>query len=99
LTFDGQKNNVLGSKYFNGDPKLGLELGYRNIVFLRGGIMNIQSVKQIDGKKELSYMPSVGVGLKIDNLCIDYALSNFGGGAGLPYSNIISLRFGINKKV
>lgn len=98
LTFDGKKNNVLQSTYFNADPKLGLELGYRNIVFLRGGVMNFQTVKQIDGKKELSYMPSVGVGLKINNLAIDYALSNFGSSADLPYSNIISLRLGINKR-
>ena len=98
LTFDGQKNNVIQSKYFNADPKCGIELGYKSIVFLRGGVMNFQTVKQIDGQKELSYMPSVGVGLKINNLAIDYALSNFGSGADLPYSNIISLRLGINKK-
>ncbi|MES2779654.1 MAG: PorV/PorQ family protein [Bacteroidota bacterium] len=98
ITFDGKKNNVLQSEYFNADPKMGIEMGYRNIVFLRGGVMNIQTVKQIDGTKELSYMPSVGVGLKINNLSIDYALSNFGSGADLPYSNIISLRLGINKK-
>lgn len=98
LTFDGKKNTVLKSTYFNADPKMGLELGYRNIVFVRGGIMNMQYVQQIDGKKELSYMPSVGVGLKINNLAIDYALSNVGNGADLPYSNIISLRLGINKR-
>ena len=98
LTFDGTKNNIIQSKYFNADPKFGLELGYKNLVFVRSGVMNIQSVKQIDGKKELSYMPSVGVGLKINNLSIDYALSNFSTGADLPYSNIISLRLGINKK-
>ena len=98
LTFDGQKNNVIQSKYFNTDPKCGVEMGYRNIVFVRGGVMNFQTVKQIDGKKELTFMPSVGVGLKINNLAIDYALSNFGSGADLPYSNIISLRLGINKR-
>jgi hypothetical protein len=98
LTFDGTKNNIIQSKYFNADPKFGLELGYKNLVFVRSGVMNIQSIKQIDGKKELSYMPSVGVGLKINNLSIDYALSNFSTGADLPYSNIISLRLGINKK-
>ncbi len=98
LTFDGRKNNWIQSKYFNVDPRIGLELGYRDIVFLRSGIMNFQSVKQFDGSYELSYMPSVGVGLQINNLSIDYALSNFGSTTGLPYSNIISLRLGINKK-
>lgn len=98
LTFDGQKNNVIQSAYFNIDPRLGLELGYRNLVFLRGGMMNFQEVKQINGETERTFMPSVGVGLQINRLSIDYALSNFGGAAGLPYSNIISLRLGINKR-
>lgn len=98
LTFDGRKNNWIQSKYFNVDPKIGLELGYKELVFLRGGMMNFQTVQQIDGKREISYMPSVGVGLKINNLSIDYALSNFGGSTDLPYSNVISLRLGINKK-
>ncbi len=98
LTFDGRKNNWIQSKYFNVDPRIGLEAGYKDMVFLRTGIMNFQSVKQFDGSSEISYMPSVGVGLKINNLSIDYALSNFGSSTGLPYSNIISLRLGINKK-
>ncbi len=98
LTFDGRKNNWIQSKYFNVDPRIGVETGYKDIVFLRGGVMNIQTIKQIDGTEELSYMPSIGVGLKINNFCIDYAFSNFGSSAVLNYSNIISLRIGINKK-
>jgi hypothetical protein len=98
LTFDGRKNNVVQSKYFNVDPRIGLELGYKDLVFLRGGMMNFQEVKQIDGTTDMSFMPSVGVGLKVSNLSIDYALSNFGGSTALPYSNVISLRIGINKK-
>jgi hypothetical protein len=98
LTFDGRKNNWIQSKHFNVDPRIGVELGYKDLVFLRGGMMNFQTITQIDGTKEISYMPSVGAGIKINNLSIDYALSNFGGGTDLPYSNVISLRLGINKK-
>lgn len=98
LTFDGRKNNLIQSKYFNVDPRFGVEMGYKDLVFLRGGMMNFQEVKQIDGSTDWSFMPSVGVGLQINNLSIDYALSNFGGSTSLPYSNVISLRLGINKK-
>lgn len=98
LTFDGRKNNLIQSTYFNVDPRFGLEMGYRDLVYLRGGMMNFQEVKQIDGSTDMSFMPSVGVGLQISNLSIDYALSNFGGSTSLPYSNVISLRLGINKK-
>lgn len=98
ITFDGRKNNVIQSRYLNADPRIGLEAGYKDIVFVRGGLMNLQQVQQIDGNKEWSYMPSVGVGLKINSFSIDYALSNFGGASALPYSNVISLKLGINKK-
>jgi hypothetical protein len=98
LTFDGRKNNWIQSQYFNADPRIGLEMGYKDLVFLRGGMMNFQTIKQIHGSNDLSFMPSVGVGLKISNLNIDYALSNFGGSTSLPYSNVISLKLGINKK-
>lgn len=98
LTVDGRKNNVIQSEFFNADPRIGLEAGYKDIVFVRGGLMNLQQVQQIDGTKEWSYMPSVGIGLKINSFSIDYALSNFGGASDLPYSNIISLKLGINKK-
>lgn len=98
LTFDGRKNQWIQSAYFNVDPRIGLELGYKNIVFVRSGVMNFQSVKQFDGTSEISYMPSVGVGLKIQNFMIDYALSNFGSSIDLPYTNVISLRLGLQKK-
>lgn len=98
LTFDGRKNQWIQSAYFNVDPRIGLELGYKNMVFVRSGVMNFQSVKQFDGTSEISYMPSVGVGLKIQNFMIDYALSNFGSSIDLPYTNVISLRLGLQKK-
>jgi hypothetical protein len=98
ITVDGQKNNVIQSKYFNADPRLGVEMGYRNLVFLRGGVMNIQYATQFDGSREMIYMPSVGAGVRLNNFSIDYALSNFGSAIGLPYSNIISVRLAINKR-
>jgi len=95
---DGQRNVAIHSKYFNLDPKIGLEIGYANIVFLRGGMNNFQQQKDITGKVSTAFTPVVGVGLKLNNLSIDYALSNAGGVAATPYSNIISLRLNINKK-
>jgi hypothetical protein len=60
--------------------------------------MNIQKEKNFDGTSKLNYTPTLGIGLQINNLAIDYALSNVGGVSSLPYSNIISLRLNINKK-
>lgn len=98
ITFDGQRNVLVSNAYVNIDPRLGLDLGYKDFVFLRGGVMNIQEETQFDGSKKYVYTPTVGVGLQINNLAIDYALANAGSVSSLPYSNIISLRLGINKK-
>ena len=97
-TTDGQRNVLINSKYFNLDPKLGLELGYANIVFLRGGVNNFQKELQIDGTTRTSFVPTVGIGLKLNNLSVDYALADVGNVSSLPYSNIISVRLSINRK-
>jgi len=98
ITTDGHRNVLISSKYFNLDPKIGLELGYNNIVFLRGGTYNFQYVKQIDGITAVSTSPTIGVGLKLNNIAVDYALANGGLSTSLPYSNVISLKLYINKK-
>lgn len=98
ITFDGQRNVLVSNRIINIDPRMGMELGYKNIIFLRSGIMNIQKEKDFDGTSKYNYTPTLGVGLQISNLAIDYALSNVGGVSSLPYSNIISLRLNINKK-
>ncbi len=96
-TFDGKRNTLLASKLWSGDPRLGIELGYAGVVFLRSGINNFQYVKEIDGKKVLDFQPNVGVGLKIKSVALDYALTNIGTTGVALYSNVFSLRFDLYK--
>jgi hypothetical protein len=98
LTLDGQRNVLVSSRYLNFDPRMGLELGYKDLVFLRGGMMNIQRQIDFAGSQTLTVMPTVGVGLRINNFSIDYALANVSSSVGLPYSNVISVRIGINRQ-
>lgn len=98
VTFDGQRNVLISNKPMSFDPHLGLELGFKNIIFLRGGIYNIQRIKDLDGSRIYSVMPNFGIGLKFKNLSIDYALANIGQQAGVPYSNIFSLKLDFFKK-
>jgi hypothetical protein len=98
LTTDGQRNVLISSKVFNMDPRIGIELGYKNLVFLRGGLQKIQRVKDFDGKQTLNAMPSLGVGLKLSRISIDYALGNAFNEGLLAMSNIISLKLSIVKK-
>ena len=96
LTFDGQRNVLISSNPLSVDPHLGLELGYNDFIFLRGGVMNIQHVKNIGGGTSTVFQPNMGVGIKLKNFSIEYALSNIGNGE-TPYSNIFSLKLDIYK--
>jgi hypothetical protein len=96
MTFDGQRNVVISSNPVSVDPHLGLELGYDEFIFLRAGVLNIQQVKNIGGGKSTDYQTNFGIGIKLKNLSIEYALASAGGEIGL-YSNIFSLKLDVYK--
>ncbi len=94
FTFDGQRNVLVGSRLASIDPNMGLELDYKRIVFLRGGITNIQQVQDFDQKSRTSMQPNFGLGVRIKNFYIDYALTDIGDRSESLYSNVFSLRLG-----
>lgn len=96
-TFDGRRNTLLASDLWSADPRAGFELGYAGVVFLRGGINNLQYVEQITGGRTLDFQPNAGVGLKLKSVMIDYALTNIGSTGVALYSNVFSLRFDLFK--
>jgi hypothetical protein len=97
ITFDGKRNVPVSSDILSIDPHFGMEFGYSNFIFLRGGVQNIQKVKDVDGGTSTIVQPNVGVGVKLGRLSIDYALTNIGSGV-IPYSNVFSLRLEITKR-
>ncbi len=96
MTFDGRRNTVISSNPISVDPHLGVEIGYRGIIFLRGGVGNIQNSSDPTGQAATYFQPDFGVGLRIKSFTLDYALTD-NTAAGL-YSNIFSVKFDINKK-
>ena len=96
ITFDGQRNTVVSSNPVSIDPKLGLELSYNNVFFVRGGINNFQ--KTLDDrdttnhKKIWIYQPSIGAGFKIGDVQIDYAFTNLANQSNPLYTNVFSLK-------
>ena len=98
ITFDGMRNVLFKGDPVSADPHLGLEFGYKNMVFLRGGVMNIQTEKDITGKKMTSLQPNFGVGVKLKRISIDYARTDIGDQSIALYSHIFSLRLDINKQ-
>lgn len=97
-TFDGKRNTIVKTGLWSMEPALGLEAGFRKIIFLRAGIGNMQKSKDlVDGKEFTSVQPNIGLGLKLKQLHIDYALTDIGDASVALYSNIFSLKLDINK--
>lgn len=102
LTFDGRRNVVLSMDPVSVDPRMGLELGYKQLIFLRGGIYNFQRAladgDTLNQKKVWIYQPSVGVGFKLKHIGIDYAFTNLANQSNPLYTHIFSLRLNLVKK-
>lgn len=97
-TFDGPRNTLLSTSTFSVDPRIGLELGYKQLVFLRGGVSNFQYIKDFQGMESLNYMPSAGLGVILnERFQIDYALSDLGDVSESPYSHIFSVKVSLEK--
>ncbi len=93
FTFDGRRNTLVSADFGNVDPGIGLELGYRNFVFLRGGLGNVQRLTEFNGSTNYAMQPNLGIGFKYRGIAIDYALTDIGNSSAALYSNIFSLRF------
>lgn len=94
-TFDGKRNTLIKSKAASMDPVVGLEISYLKMIYLRGGIYNIQQVTDIKNKTSTVLDPCIGVGIKYKIFTLDYALTN-NVTLGL-YSNIFSIKINIDK--
>lgn len=96
VTTDGMRNTFIKSDIFSIDPQAGLELGYYNLVFLRAGICNIQEIRD-GGQRIQTAQPNFGLGVKLFNVHLDYALTNVGDVTGL-LTHVFSLRVDFNPK-
>lgn len=98
-TFDGKRNTVVKTDAWSMEPALGLELGYKQFIFLRGGIGNVQKAKNVTGGNVTTIQPNIGVGLKYKIFALDYAMTNIGNVSTSLYSHIFTVKIDINKKL
>ncbi|MBI3142577.1 MAG: hypothetical protein HYZ16_07105 [Bacteroidetes bacterium] len=102
VSFDGQRNTLLSSKTLSLEPHLGLELAFKSVFFLRGGIGNLQRETIWDPLQtgnRTSFQPNVGAGFYLKYLAIDYAYTDIGDNSVAPYSHMVSLRFDLSKDI
>jgi hypothetical protein len=103
MTTDGKRyGNLVNAGPLSIDPRLGLELGYNNLFYLRGGLGNFQRVlndnDSTNTQKRTLFQPTLGVGIKLKSLTIDYSFSSLNLQGSPLYSHFVSLKLALNKK-
>lgn len=87
-----ETNDIISSSAASITPALGLEFGYIDMIFVRGGVGNFQNVRQLDGSDSVGFQPNIGVGFKYKGIQVDYALTDIGDQSAALYSNVFSLK-------
>ena len=101
MSFDGRRNELINSNAMNISPHAGIEFGYKNIVFLRTGVGNLQKERKFDKEQNIKTVTTcqlnIGVGICIkDVFIVDYAYCNLGNISAAFYSHIFSLKLALN---
>lgn len=97
-TFDGQRNVLIKADPLSVDPSIGFEFDYLKIVFVRFGAGNIQELKSFDGSTYSTFQPNFGIGVKVKQVTLDYALTDIGDQSTALYSHVFSLKAAFDKK-
>lgn len=97
VTTDGKRNTLISGDPFSVDPAFGLEAHYDDFVFLRAGMSQFQQIPDFDGSERINSRPSLGLGLQLGKLNVDYAYTDLGDDRS-TFSHIVSLRLGISPR-
>jgi len=90
IAFDGQQADAFNLGELSFHPRIGAEFSFRDLVALRAGINRIAQTDSYG----LDVVPSVGAGIRLGFLSIDYGFGDFGGlVSDLGYSHRISVHF------
>ncbi len=109
ITTDGRRNTIIKTDAISMDPTFGFDFGYKDKLFLRGGIGNIQerttlvpinlSLEEVDTEVETTsqwtFQPNFGLGIKLKNISLDYALTDIGNASDALYSNVFSIKLNL----
>ncbi|WP_370089933.1 hypothetical protein [Ekhidna sp.] len=96
MTFDGKRNTLIRTGLISIDPKAGAEFDYKKLAFLRIGINQFQKIKDFDGSSSWTFQPNLGLGVNINELTIDYALTDIGDLAPGLFSHVFSIKVDFN---
>jgi hypothetical protein len=101
LSTDGKRNTLIKTNSISIDPRAGLEISYLKSIFLRAGVCNIQQV--LDNRDTTNqtfytlFQPSIGLGLHLGPLAIEYTYTSLQTQNNPLFSHIISGKLFIRK--
>lgn len=87
---DGARNTLFQADPLSFDPVLGLEGHYKEQIYLRVGVNQLQQ-ETFFGEAGWTIRPSVGIGIHPGLIGLDYAFTDPGGTGESTYSHIVSL--------
>jgi hypothetical protein len=87
-----QTNAIISTSFVSIEPSFGFVADYEDMVFLRGGINNLQEETLFDDSTSISWQPNFGVGFKYNGIQVDYALTNIASIGNALYSNVFSVK-------
>ncbi len=92
--FEGRKAYYFNVGNMSIEPHAGIEVGYNDVVFLRAGVTDFHT--DPDGNYYVS--PTLGAGLQIGSIMLDYGFGSFAGmAADLGFTHRISLKVGLSQ--
>jgi len=98
MSTDGKRNVAIRTNSVSFDPRFGLELNYIKMIYLRAGVNNIQKTTDDFGEKISTAQPTIGVGIKIKAVSLDYAFTDIGDASEALYSHVFSLNLNVNSR-
>lgn len=102
LTTDGRRSTLIASDLISIDPRMGVEAGYKNTIFVRAGIGNfyraLDNADTNNVKKYTVFQPSLGVGFKVKNFVVDYAFTSLQMQDNPLMSHVVSVRLDLHKQ-
>jgi hypothetical protein len=89
--FEGRRTYTINAGLMSFQPHLGTEISYKNAVFVRMGVTDVFT----DSSSRLYASPTLGAGLNIGMIKLDYAFSSFAGAnSNLGYTHRVSATIG-----
>ena len=89
-------NDIISTSFASITPAIGFEFGYIDMIYLRGGVGNFQTIQQLDGAQATGFQPNIGVGFAYQGIQIDYALTDIGDQSAALYSNVFSIKLDLS---